>query len=83
MSGKDFSVNYYSILNYFYTIHNITMDQNTLQHLTELDNRIKKNGFNKDDLLKVIHYGIIALSIHENRFPNRSIHYEESDNTSS
>ncbi len=43
----------------------------------------KKNGFNKDDLLKVIHYGIIALSIHENRFPNRSIHYEESDNTSS
>ena len=40
----------------------------------------KKGGFNKDDLLKVIHYGIIALSIHENRFPNRSIHYEESDN---
>ena len=36
----------------------------------------KKNGFNKDDLLKVIHYGIIALSIHENRFPNRKIDYE-------
>ena len=40
----------------------------------------KKNGFDKSDLLKVIHYGIIALSIHENRFPNRTINYEESDN---
>ena len=40
----------------------------------------KKNGFDKNDLLKVIHYGIIALSIHENRFPNRTINYEESDN---
>jgi|TARA_B110000285_G_scaffold2997_1_gene3126 hypothetical protein len=24
------------------------MDQNTLQHLTELDNRIKKNGLNRE-----------------------------------
>ena len=40
----------------------------------------KKGGFEKNDLLKVVHYAIIALSIHENRFPNRTINYEESDN---
>ena len=33
----------------------------------------KKNGFSKSDLLKVIHYAIIALSIHERE-------YEKSDN---
>ena len=37
----------------------------------------KKTGFDKSDLLKVIHYGIIALSIHENKFPNRTINYED------
>lgn len=26
----------------------------------------KKNGFNRDDLKKVIHYGIIALAMHDN-----------------
>ena len=36
----------------------------------------KKNGFDKSDLLKVIHYGIIALSIHENRFPNSKINMD-------
>tara|TARA_Y100000296_G_C4971776_1_gene156252 strand:- start:140 stop:445 length:306 start_codon:yes stop_codon:yes gene_type:complete len=36
----------------------------------------KKNGFDKSDLLKVIHYAIIALSIHESKFPNRPIEYE-------
>ena len=39
----------------------------------------KKNGFDKSDLLKVIHYSIIALSIHENKFPNRAIEYENSN----
>ena len=37
----------------------------------------KKNGFDKSDLLKVIHYAIIALSIHESKFPNRTIEYED------
>jgi len=36
----------------------------------------KKNGFDKSDLLKVIHYAIIALSIHESKFPNRPVEYE-------
>ena len=26
----------------------------------------KKNGYNRDDLKKVIHYGIIALAMHDN-----------------
>ena len=33
----------------------------------------KKGGFNRNDLMKVIHYAIIALSIHERE-------YEKSDN---
>ena len=33
----------------------------------------KKSGFNKNDLLKVVHYAIIALSIHETRFPDREV----------
>ena len=30
----------------------------------------KKDGYNRNDLLKVIHYGIIALSCHDKR-PNK------------
>ena len=30
----------------------------------------KKNGFNRNDLMKVIHYAIIALSIHERDHEN-------------
>ena len=33
----------------------------------------KKSGYNRNDLMKVIHYAIIALSIHERE-------YEKSDN---
>ena len=33
----------------------------------------KKGGFNRNDLMKVIHYAIIALSIHDRE-------YEKSDN---
>jgi len=31
----------------------------------------KKDGYNRDDLKKVIHYGIIALAMHDNDRANR------------
>ena len=31
----------------------------------------KKSGYNRNDLMKVIHYAIIALSIHEREYENK------------
>ena len=31
----------------------------------------KKSGYNRNDLMKVIHYAIIALSIHESEYENK------------
>jgi len=44
----------------------------------------KKAGYNRDDLKKVIHYGIIALAMHDNEHTNTSMDdiFREFDDTS-
>ena len=38
----------------------------------------KKQGFNRDDLKKVIHYGVIALAMHDREHEDYEINYQAS-----